>query len=193
MNCDVTKIIRRITEKGDTEAYGELVKKYSDAAFAVALSILGNREDARDMTQDAFVMAYEMLPDLRDPGKFTCWLKRIVSGLSKNFLRDRQRRVAAHTAAVQHAAEVVQGPLVHAAEREEDAVVYRQVQALPERHRTVIIMKYLEGMRYDDIASFLDISVRSVKVLSMEAKRLLLVRLKKQGIAAPELLRVRTA
>ncbi|RKY26393.1 MAG: hypothetical protein DRP79_04925 [Planctomycetota bacterium] len=193
MNCDVTGIIRRIAEKGDTEAYGELVKKYSDAAFAVALSILGNREDARDMTQDAFVMAYEMLPDLRDPGKFGCWLKRIVSGLSKNFLRDRQRRVAAHTAAVQHAAEVVQGPLAHVAEREEDTVVYRQIQALPERHRTVIIMKYLEGMRYDDIASFLDISVRSVKALSMEAKRLLLVRLKKQGIAAPALLRVRTA
>lgn len=193
MNCDVTRIIRRIAEKGDTEVYGELVKEYSDAAFATALAILGNREDARDITQDAFVMAYEMLPDLRDPGKFACWLKRIISGLSKNFLRDRQRRVAVHTAAAQHAAEVVQGPLAHAAEREEDAAVYRQVQALPERHRTVVIMKYLEGMRYDDIASFLDISVRSVKMLSMEAKRLLLVRLEKQGIAAPALLRARTA
>jgi RNA polymerase sigma-70 factor (ECF subfamily) len=193
MNHDVTTLIARIVEKGDTEAYGEVVNMFSDATFAVALSVLGNREDARDITQDSFVMAYEMLPHLRDRSKFTCWLRRIVTGLSKNMLRDRKRRVAAHNASVEHAVQTVSDTLSHIQAREENEVVYAHIQALPERHRTVIIMKYLEDMRYDDIAAFLDLSVRSVKTLSLEAKGLLLDRLEKLGITAPAVLQARSA
>lgn len=193
MNRDVTTIIGSVVEKGDTEAYGQLVQQYSDAAFAVALSVLGNREDARDITQDAFVMAYRMLPDLREASKFGCWLRRIVSGLAKNFLRDRQRRTTAQAAAWRHDVDAAEGPLAQAAGREEEEAVYLHIQALPERHRTVIIMKYLEEMRYEEIASFLDMSERTVKMLSFEAKRLLLARLKKDGIEAPLILSARRA
>jgi RNA polymerase sigma-70 factor (ECF subfamily) len=193
MNHDVTTLIASIVEKGDTEAYGEIVTSFSDAAFAVALSILGNREDARDITQDSFVMAFEMLPDLRDRAKFSCWLKRIVSGLSKNLLRDRKRRVAAHNASVENIVRFVPDTLTHLQDSEQDDVLYAHIQALPERHRTVIIMKYLEDMRYEDIASFLEVSLRSVKTLSFEAKRLLLARLARAGIAAPAALKARSA
>jgi RNA polymerase sigma-70 factor (ECF subfamily) len=193
MNCDVTNLIARIVEKGDSEAYGEIVTGFSNAAFAVAVSILGNREDARDITQDAFVMAYEMLPDLRDRSKFAVWLKRIVSGLSRNLLRDRKRRVAAHAASAEKAALFVRDALVHAEQREEDEIVYSHIQALPERHRTVIIMKYIEDMRYGDIAAFLEISPRTAKSLAFEAKHLLLVHLAKQGITAPTMLQARIA
>jgi RNA polymerase sigma-70 factor (ECF subfamily) len=193
MNHDVTTLIARIVENGDTEAYGEIVTRFSDAAFAVALSILGNHEDARDVTQDSFVMAFEMLRDLRDRAKFACWLKRIVSGLSKNLLRDRKRRVAAHNASAEHIVKLMPDALTHAQNREQDDVIYAHIQALPERHRTVIIMKYLEDIRYEDIASFLEISIRSVKNISFEAKRLLLARLAKAGIAAPALLAARSA
>ena len=185
MKYDVTDVIRRIVEEGDTPAYRDVVDRYAESAFGVAFSILGNREDARDIAQDSFVMAYEMLPALRDRSKFGCWLRRIVAGLSKNLLRDKKRRVAAHTTAVRNAAEAAGGPPAQAVEREREETVYRHIQALPERHRTVIIMKYLEGMRYQDIASFLEMSVRLVKVLSFEAKRLLLARLGRQGVRAP--------
>jgi len=193
MNHDLTALIARVVEKGDTKAYGEIVNRFSDAAFAVALSILGNHEDARDITQDSFVMAFEMLPDLRDRAKFVCWLKRIVSGLSKNLLRDRKRRVAAHNASAEHLVQFAPDASARAQEREQNEVVYAHIQSLPERHRTVIIMKYLEDMRYEDIASFLELSIRSVKNLSFEAKRLLLARLARAGITAPALLTARSA
>jgi len=193
MNDDIAGLIRRIVEDGETAVYREVVDRFAEQAFGVAFSILGNREDARDITQDAFVKAYRALPSLRERSKFAPWLKRIVADLSKNSLRDGRRRRAAHTAAVQHAAEATEGPLARVEERETDDAVYGHIQALPERHRTVIIMKFLEGMRYEEIASFLGISPRSAKTLSLEAKRLLLVRLKKQGIATPATLRARNA
>jgi len=180
MNRNVANAIKRIVEKGDALAYSELVDRFAGSAFGVAFAILGNREDACDITQDALVMAYKMLPALRDRSKFGAWLKRIVAGLSKNFLRDSKRRLAASAAAAQHDNDAAEEPIARMEVREQNKAVYSQILSLPERHRTVIIMKYLEGMHYQDIASFLEIGLRSVKTLASEAKRLLLARMERQ-------------
>lgn len=186
MNTEVADIVCRILEEGDAVAYGELVERFADPAFCVAYSILGNREDARDIVQDAFVTAYEMLPALRDRAKFAAWLKRIVAGLSKNFLRDNKCHAAIH-ARLGHTLPSVPDPAALAASDEQEEAVYAHIMALPERGRAIIIMKYLEGMRYDEIASFLETSVRSVKALAHEAKRLLLARLARHKIHVPML------
>lgn len=182
MNYDA-KIIGEIIENGQRSAYGELVEKYSNFVFSTCLSILGNREDAADITQEAFVKAYEILGDLRDRTKYALWLKRIAVGMSKNLLRANSR----HTAHVQTLAE--SGSEIDAAEavgkastREQAEIVREHIAALPERYRTVIILKYLEGLKYRDIAAFLELSERTVKAAAHEAKKLLLKRLKKQGI-----------
>lgn len=125
---NIAKSIAKVLDEGEAQAYGEIVSEFSNAAFAVALAILGNREDARDIVQDAFLMAYEMLGDLRDRSKFACWLNRIVSGLSKNFLRARKRRTAAHNASVEKMVESAPDSAVHAEEAERDSIVYAHIQ-----------------------------------------------------------------
>ncbi len=195
MNDDAT-IIRSIVKKGNRRAYGELVEKYSSLVFSTCLSILGNREDAADITQDAFVKAYEILSDLREPEKYSLWLRRIAVGLSKNLLRSNSRRTNRLHALADRKPENTEPraePSAVVSAREQSDIVRRHICALPERYRTVIVLKYLEELRYADIASFLDLSLRTVKLLAFEAKRLLMARLKKEGLVNVPLLRAQRA
>ena len=73
-------IIRRV-QHGDTEAFSVLVAAYEKNVFNVALQMTGNREDAQDMAQEAFLKAYNSLPSFRGDSKFSSWLYRIVSNV----------------------------------------------------------------------------------------------------------------
>ena len=188
MNYDA-KIIGEIIDKGQRSLYGELVEKYSNLVFSACMSVLGNREDAADIAQEAFVRAYEILGDLRDRSKYALWLKRIAVGMSKNLLRANSR----HTAHVQTLAESAVAldtaeAVGKVGEREQHEIVREHIAALPERYRMVIVLKYLEGLRYRDIAAFLELSERTVKTAAHEAKQLLLRRLRKRGVLDASLL-----
>jgi len=186
------KIIKDIIQNGRRTEYGELVEKYSNFVFSTCLSILGNREDAADIAQEAFVKAYEILGDLRDPSKYALWLKRIAAGMSKNLLRANSRQKAHVQTFAESGSDIdmidTAEAIGKASKREQTEIVREHIAALPERYRTVIILKYLEGLKYRDIAAFLELSERTVKAASYEAKKLLLKRLKKQGVLDASLL-----
>ena len=84
-------IVQRVLE-GDTNAFEELVLEYEKKVYNVALRMLNNSEDAADMTQEAFIKAYNSLSGFRGDSKFSVWLTRIVSNLCLDFLRSRNRR-----------------------------------------------------------------------------------------------------
>ena len=77
---------------GDVERYAELVDKHQEQAIRIAFSFLGNHEDARDVSQEAFVSAYHALGRFRGGAKFSTWLYRIVVNACKDLLRRRQRQ-----------------------------------------------------------------------------------------------------
>ena len=76
--------------RGDEKAFEALVRRHFRAAFAVALSVVGEVADAEDVCQDALVKALERLDDCRDPQRFVAWLLRIVRNRALNF-RDYRR------------------------------------------------------------------------------------------------------
>jgi RNA polymerase sigma factor (sigma-70 family) len=77
---------------GDAEAFGELVNKYKSAVFALAFHKIGNFEDAKDISQEAFIKAYTKLPKLRKKSSFANWLKKITWSVASHWLRDTSRR-----------------------------------------------------------------------------------------------------
>ena len=77
--------------KGDTNAYEYLVKEYEKNVYNLALRMTGNSEDAYDMSQEAFIKAYNSLGSFRGDSKFSVWLYRIVSNVCLDFLRSRNR------------------------------------------------------------------------------------------------------
>ena len=76
-----------LARAGDQDAYGELIRRYQRQIWALACTLLDDRFEAEDMTQEAFLRAWLNLDLLSDPAKFAPWLRRIVFGVSIDWLR----------------------------------------------------------------------------------------------------------
>jgi len=83
------ELIQR-TLNGETDAFGELIKRYQDAVYATALHRIGNFADAQDVAQEAFIEAYKSLHKLREPAKFPGWLHRIALHQCNRCLRKQR-------------------------------------------------------------------------------------------------------
>ena len=85
MNED-QELIERF-KNGDEYAFDQLVRKYTSRAYGIAYGILGSREDAQEVAQDAFIRIHRALPKFRGDSEFTTWMYRIVTNLAKNKYR----------------------------------------------------------------------------------------------------------
>ena len=84
-------IVRKVLQS-DVNAFEKLVTEYEKGVYAIALRMTGNPEDASDMTQEAFIKAYNSLQSFRGDSKFSVWLYRIASNVCLDFLRSRSRK-----------------------------------------------------------------------------------------------------
>ena len=157
--------------KGDTNAFEELVLEYEKKVYNVALRILGNSEDAADMTQEAFIKAYNSLPGFRGDSKFSVWLTRIVSNLCLDFLRSRSRRPTVSLSVEDDGGDDVQLDVADVSQSPELLLersltresVRRGLKALPEDYREILLLREIQGLSYDEIAAALNIEVGTVK------------------------------
>jgi RNA polymerase sigma-70 factor (ECF subfamily) len=158
----------RLAQSGDKRAFGDLVQRYMRRAYYVALGLVGSPEDARDLSQEAFVRAYRARRRIDPCRAFYPWFYQILRRLCFNFNRDRKlRRTRTREAArwlvdrsehsVRH-----QHPEVSRQRQEEIARVRRGISRLPGNLREILILKEFEGMRYREIAALLDIPIGTV-------------------------------
>jgi len=149
---------------GDLEAFGELVRRYQDRLCATLHRLTGRPEDARDLVQDAFLRAYQKLGRFHGESGFYTWIYRIAVNLA---LSDRRRgkgsiRISLDGIDPADPSGVIDpsGPLETA---ERDALIHSALQALPPDHRAVVVMKDLDGLRYEEIAKMLGVPVGTVR------------------------------
>jgi len=161
---------------GQTEAYGELVRKYQDRVFNACWRICGHLEDARDLTQEAFLKGYEGLPGFRQESSFYTWIFRIVVNLALSHRREAQRR---RDVSLEQGLHLVgsqadglakrvghkdgDDPAGAASEAELHGCVVRALQVLDDDHRAVIVLRDIEGFSYREIAEILQIPPGTVK------------------------------
>jgi RNA polymerase sigma factor (sigma-70 family) len=147
---------------GSLEAYAKLIRQFQDMAYGYAYAVLGDFHLAEDVTQEAFVAAFLLLKQLREPGAFAGWLRRIVAKHC-----DRQtRRKQVHTLPLDvayslksHSAE----PPDAVAEQSLRQQVFEAIAALPEAERKYITLFYINGYSHMEIARFLGCPVATVK------------------------------
>lgn len=141
---------------GDPAAADALVRRHWRAAWAVALAQLGNRDEAEDVVQDAFVRALERIEDCRKPDRFVYWLLQIVRNHARN-ARDR-RRVRSGPS-VEDVDVAAPGDAARETERHELAARLLEALArLPDVQREVVLLKDLEAWDHRGIAAALGIS-----------------------------------
>lgn len=174
---DDNTLIQR-TREGDLDAFGELVVRYRRRATGLAYRFVGNTEDARDVSQDAFAKAYASLDTYRAGTQFDRWLLRIVANTARDMLRARQRRgphtpldsisaLPADSLTPDRAAEL--GDL--------QARLDQELALLPYRQRMAFVLHEQEDMSHAEIAGVLCEKVGTVRWLLFRAREQLRDRL----------------
>ncbi len=143
---------------GNANAFEPLVRRYQNAAFAVALGYLRDRADAEDVVQDAFISAFCKLSQLKDPAVFGSWLHRIVVNRCKEWVRrsriGRQVRVDTDSGGLRD--EFAKSDRIHR-KYIESFELWDEVEQLPEHYRQVVMLYYYTGFTLKETAAFLDI------------------------------------
>ena len=159
---------------GDRAAFGEIVSRFQDMAFAGAYALVGEADLAQDIAQEAFLEAYHNLGKLRDPAAFPGWFRRIVLGRSHRALRQQPQQLLplerVDTLYTERDDPAQQIDTLHL-----QAELTQALATLSEPQRLVITLCYIEGYRYQEIADFLELPLSTVK------KRLFAARRKLQG------------
>src|SRR3954469_12829516 len=161
---------------GDRKAFDELIRRYQRQAVAVSYRLLGNTQDALEVTQDAFLKAFTSLASLQKPEAFGGWLMRIVSNLSLNFRRGRKNKQQLplddllgpsepSTAGAAGSDWMSQSgdPVRKLESQELGKKLQEALNQLPEKQRLAIVMFTIEQMPQKQVAETLDCSVEAVK------------------------------
>lgn len=173
-------IVERV-QRGETEAFAELVQRYRHRLYSLAYHLTGHPEEAADAAQEVFVRAFEALPRFRPEARFAPWLFRIAANLCVSWQRRLRHRPASLEAALGEGQEPVAPAFGDSSPTPEEAYlqrafqeeVRRAVRSLPAKLRQVIVLRYLEDMTYRDIAAALGLRVTTVETRLRAARRLL--------------------
>jgi RNA polymerase sigma-70 factor, ECF subfamily len=156
----------KATLAGQPAAFGQLVVKYQDRLFNSVFRVLGSAEDARDITQDAFVQAFLKLETFRGSSAFYTWLYRIGFNLAMSHARSKHTTASLDRGKSECGHEPVDGqlrPEEHIARREQTELVHNALGKLAADYREVLVLREIEGCRYDEIAEILELPVGTVR------------------------------
>ena len=163
---ETEQTLARRAREGDPDAFGALVERYKRHAFAHALAIVGSREDALDLSQEAFVRAYRARHTLDPTRSFGAWLYQIVRRVCLNFLRDSKTRARLLEAQGGWLIERAQHAQIDPSESAERADTRRRISAaierLPPHEREVLVLKEFEELKYREIAERLEVPIGTV-------------------------------
>lgn len=168
------QIISRV-RGGETRMFGELVQRYQDPVFGMALRFVGGRGDAEDVAQEVFLRVYRGLDGFKGDAKFSTWLYRITFNLCADWLR-RNRRTDRRAATIEEAAEIADGRVnleEGMLETEKRDKVRRALDSLDERYRSVVVLLYYQKMSYEQIAAVLALPVKTVETRLYRARKML--------------------
>ncbi|MBX3118982.1 MAG: sigma-70 family RNA polymerase sigma factor [Fimbriimonadaceae bacterium] len=165
-------------KNGDFDAFERLFERHRTMVFRFTYQMVPRRDDAEDLVQEAFVRAYQNLPRYRDEAKFTTWLLRIVMNLCTDQARMSTRRQALEQQEASGALgwmtqNIADDPVDNLAADERVLALRKALNALPDHHRNVIILRDIQEKEYSEIAEILDCTVGGAKLRVLRARRAL--------------------
>jgi len=163
-------------QQGDESAFAQLVEQNQGRIYNLTLRMTGNPEDAADLTQEAFLSAWRALPDFQGNSSFATWLYRLASNASIDFIRrEKRRREAAPVIPLELSGsdgdenrtlelpDYRYSPEVSMERQELRSAIEQGLAALSEQHRTVLVLREIEGLSYAEIAAALQVEEGTVK------------------------------
>lgn len=155
---------------GGPQAFGPIIERYKDAVFGVALSRLRNFHDAEDMTQSAFVEAFDKLPDLKDPNRLGAWLRSITIHRCINYLKREARSVTIDSIEEPESPLNPQHDLEQTELREQ---VLTAIGRLSKTQRETVTLYYISGYSQQEVAQIQEVPIGTIKRRLHEARNTL--------------------
>ena len=173
------KGVSRVTEQelvsaakaGDQQAFEQLVLDNQNRIYSLAVRLAGDREEAFDLAQEAFVKAWQGLPSFQGESSFATWIYRLATNVCIDYLRKQKRRRQVESEVSLDDEEVSwtepadwsQDPHRQLERSEQGRALARGLEALPEQQRQILVLRELSGLSYQEIAGKLDLDLGTVK------------------------------
>jgi RNA polymerase sigma-70 factor (ECF subfamily) len=186
VNADDRRLIAE-TLSGRPAAFGELVRRYQDRLYNAVLRVADHPEDAQDVVQDAFVNAYQSLGSFKGDAEFYTWLYRIAFNTAVSQKRRRKALVSLESGRDgdgpidPHDPSDETRPGAALERSEDEELLQAALNRLSVEHRTVLVLKDIEGMKYEQIAEVLDVPIGTIR------SRLHRARMELRDLLAPDL------
>lgn len=185
---EVEKELIRKCLAGDARFYEPLVRAYEGPALRVAVGMMGNPDDAFDAVQEAFVKVYANLARFDPKRAFGPWFFQILRNQCRDMIRSRQARGRLETVDERLELRPAGDGTSPERSRQRNAAreaLWRGLERIGAEHREILVLKELEGFRYNEIAEILDIPEGTVASRLFHARRALKDALEAMGISYP--------
>lgn len=173
---DDQKLIEAISQ-GDTKAYAQLVNRYKDLVFTLALRMLKHREEAEEVAQDTFVKVFRSLNRFKGDSKFSTWIYKVTYNTCLDRIKKNKKHYndVAIDAFTLNKLVTIDNALDNLIKEEKSVVIKQCINKLPEDSSALLTLFYFEELTLEEIAKIINIETNTVKVKLFRARKKLAV------------------
>jgi RNA polymerase sigma-W factor len=177
---DDTVLVKK-AKAGDGKAYDDLILLYKDAVYSIIYRMVRNKQEAEDLSQEAFIKAYNSINSFNEEYAFSTWLFKIATNNCIDFFRKRKLKTYSMDQTIKYKDEEIQQEYAdneptadkEIVASEKSAMIRKAIEELPEKYRTAIMLRHHEERSYEDIAQILDLPLGTVKARIFRAREML--------------------
>ncbi len=166
---------------GDQKAFADLMHRYKDSIYFMALKMVNNKEDAMDLTVETFAKAFEKLDKYQPDYAFSTWLFRVGTNNCIDFIRKKKLNTTSINGMVDDDGDDrpmqiksdTLNPEEVSMKKEQTQLLKLLIDSLPQRYRNLIVLRYFDELSYEEIAEQLDLPLGTVKAQLFRARFLL--------------------
>jgi RNA polymerase sigma-70 factor (ECF subfamily) len=175
-----TQLVKKAKE-GDGKAYDELTLLYKDAVYGIIYRMVHNKQESEDLTQEAFIKAYNSINSFNEDYAFSTWLFKIATNNCIDFFRKRKLKTYSMDQTIKYKDDEIQQEYADedpTADNimladEKSKMIHNAILDLPEKYKTAIILRHQDEKSYEEIAQILDLPLGTVKARIFRAREML--------------------
>lgn len=177
MTTNDDQILITAIEKGDTKAYAQLVDRYKDLVYTLAIRMLKHKEEAEEVAQDTFIKVFKSLDKFKGDSKFSTWIYKVTY----NTCLDRIKKNKKHFNDVAideytfNKLDTIDNALDNIIKEEKSTLIKQCINKLPEDSSALLTLFYFEELSLDEISKIINIEANTVKVKLFRARKKLAV------------------
>ena len=170
MNKGGSSVVKRALN-GDEKAYAEILEQYKGPLYGLILRMVRNKEEAEDLVQEAFIKAFNALPSFNEEYAFSTWLYKIAVNTCNNRIKSLDFRFKKKTNPINsdldnpwsEFSDESGSPMVELERKERSYLIQKEINGLPKDKRTVVVLRDIEGLSYEEIAVITGLNLGTVK------------------------------